>query len=221
MPDRRPGLSATVRDAAARDLKFQQLADEHDWHLTTYLHSSCPWSMAQRVTDANRGGPCLKANEQTYAALQEQRPDLVVTSSRTAVSFVDGEGVPDPATGFRQAWERLTGEGIPVAVIADNPLMLADDATNECVVDNPDDPSVCDRPRKDAMPTDWQREALASPLDGVTMIDLTDSYCTKAVCPAVAGSTLIYRDEQHVTPAYMRTLSPFLYAALQRGGVVE
>ncbi|QGH68966.1 acyltransferase family protein [Pseudactinotalea sp. HY158] len=199
---------------------FQQLAGEYDWHVVTYFHSSCPWSTAQRVSDADRGGPCLEANEQTLAALAELRPDLMVTSSRTALPFVQNESVPDPVTGFREAWTSVTALGIPVAVIADNPLMLPSDATNECVSEHLDDPEQCERSRDESMPQDWQRPALSTPQSGVSFIDLTDRYCTRAVCPAVAGSTLIYRDEQHVTPAFMRTLTPYIHSALDGHGLI-
>ncbi len=66
-----------------------------------------------------------------------------------------------------------------------------------------------------------QREALCTPRPGVTFLDLTDRYCTEDVCPAVAGSTLIYRDEQHVTPAFMRTLTPYIYSALAEDDLVD
>lgn len=193
---------------------FEVLAEEHDWRVITFFHSSCPFSTAQRVSDAARGGPCLEANAATLSRLTGMEDlDLVVTSARTAPAFVDDPARPSPVDGFRQMWADLTGAGLPVAVIADNPLMLPADATTDCVVANAQDPRPCARPREDALPVDHQLAAAAD-APGVTLVDLTDRYCTTTQCPAVAGNVLLYRDEQHVTPAYVRTLAPDLETAL-------
>lgn len=193
---------------------FQVLAEEHSWRVITFFHSSCPFSTAQRVSDADRGGPCLEANAATLSLLTGMEDlDLVVTSARTAPAFVDDGTRPSPGDGFRQVWAELTGAGLPVAVIADNPLMLPADATNDCVATNAEDPRPCARPREESMPVDHQLAAAAD-APGVTLVDLTDRYCTTTECPAVAGNVLVYRDEQHVTPTYMRTLAPALEAVL-------
>lgn len=193
---------------------FQVLAEEEGWQVLTFFHSSCPFSTAQRVSDADRGGPCLQANEVTLdRLLNTEGLDLVVTSNRTAPEFVLDGTRPGPVEGFRQMWRTLTDVGIPVAVIADNPLMLPADATNDCVAKHAEDPRQCARPRTEAMPVDHQLAA-ATDAQGVTLIDLTDRYCTTAECPAVVGNVLVYRDEQHVTPAYVRTLAPDLKMAL-------
>ena len=198
---------------------FEVLAEQSDWRVVTYFHSSCPFSTAQRDIDAERGGPCLEANEATLTALLGTAGlDAVVTSNRTAPPFMADGVRPDPQDGFRQVWGQLAEAGIPVAVIADNPLMLGDDATTDCVAEHPDHPQSCDRPRSDAMPSDHQL-APAADTPGVTLVDLTDRYCTDSVCPPVAGSVLVYRDEQHVTPSYMRTLAPYLGEALRPLGL--
>jgi hypothetical protein len=44
--------------------------------------------------------------------------------------------------------------------------------------------------------------------------DLTDLFCTAAVCPVVVGNTLVYRDDNHVTPEYATVLAPVIGALL-------
>ena len=193
---------------------FQAVAASQGIRIVTYFHSSCPFSTAQRATDMARGGPCLRSNEETAAALlADPTIDLVVTSGRSAVEWVDSPGVPSPPEGFAEAWTWLTAAGIPVMVLSDNPLMLPDDATSECVVEHPSDPGVCARSVTDAMPVDHQLEAVA--LSDVELVDTSGWFCTATVCPAVIGSVLVYRDAQHITPAYARTLQARVWDAIR------
>lgn len=192
---------------------FQVIADRYHVRVLTYFHSSCPFSEAQRVSDAERGGGCLEANDETLASLVAADVDLVVTSNRTQVSFVDSPEVPGPVEGFVRSWDSLRSAGLPVVVLADNPLMLPDDATSECVLENIDSPELCERPRADAVPTDYQIAAAAQ--TDVDLVETTPWFCTSDTCPAVVGSVLVYRDEQHLTPAYTRTLVPRLWESIR------
>lgn len=189
---------------------FQQIADQHDVTVLTYFHSSCPFSEAQRVSDAERGGACLDANDETMASLLAGDVDLVVTSNRTQVAFVESAEVPGPVDGFVRSWGELRSAGVPVMVLADSPLMLPDDATSECVLENIDTPETCGRPKDAAMPVDYQIPAAAEA--DVDLVDTSSWFCTLDTCPAVVGSVLVYRDEQHLTPAYTRTLVPQLWS---------
>ncbi|WP_217629153.1 acyltransferase family protein [Sanguibacter gelidistatuariae] len=193
---------------------FQAVAAREGVRIVTYFHSSCPFSTAQRATDAARGGPCLRSNDATTEALlADPTIDLVVTSGRSAVDWVVSPGVPSPADGFAEAWTELTDAGLPVVVLSDNPLMLPDDATSDCVLEHLDDPGVCARVVTDAMPVDHQIEAAA--LSDVDLVDTSSWFCTVTVCPAVIGSVLVYRDAQHITPAYARTLESRAWDAIQ------
>lgn len=136
-----------------------------------------------------------------------------VRSNRTAVEWVDRPGVPTPEDGFAEVWQQLDAAGLPVVVLSDNPLMLPADATLDCVASARTDPSVCARPRDAALPVDHQiAPALATP--GVTLVDTSGWFCTADTCPAVIGSLLVHRDEQHLTTAYARALSPQVWDAV-------
>ena len=193
---------------------FQVLAAREDLRIVTFFHSSCPFSTAQRTTDQVRGGPCLRSNDATTEALlTDPTIDLVVTSGRSGLDWVDSTEVPPPAEGFAEAWARLTEAGLPVVVLSDNPLMLPDDATSDCVVEHLGDPQPCARTVTDAMPVDHQ---LAAAADGdVTLVDTSSWYCTETLCPAVIGSVLVYRDEHHITTAYSRTLDGRVWDAVR------
>jgi hypothetical protein len=48
-------------------------------------------------------------------------------------------------------------------------------------------------------------------------LDLTDSICGPEVCAAVVGNVLVYRDDDHLTNTYVRTLTPVVGRQLRAG----
>ncbi|WP_029068359.1 acyltransferase family protein [Jonesia quinghaiensis] len=198
---------------------FEELAQEHNLQIRTYFHSSCPLSLAQRVSDADRGGPCLTANEETLTTLEESGDiDLIVTSARTDVPWVE-EGSVTPAEGFAQVWARLEPVA-PVLVFKDNPSMLPQDQTTDCVALNADDPGVCGRSVDEAMPVDHQLDGVELAHEqgtDVTLVDTQGWFCTDTQCPAVVGNVLVYRDENHVTATYAATLADRVWEAISPG----
>jgi hypothetical protein len=50
---------------------------------------------------------------------------------------------------------------------------------------------------------------------GVAVLDPTPWLCTRR-CPLIVGDLLVYRDNNHLTSAYVASLSPLLRRALGR-----
>ena len=74
-------------------------------------------------------------------------------------------------------------------------------------------PSACDFKRSDAKLDQGTNAAMreaAREVSDVELVETADAFCVKDVCPAVAGSRLVYRDTNHVSPAYAETLEPWL-----------
>ncbi|ACV09545.1 acyltransferase family protein [Jonesia denitrificans] len=210
-PARADAVIALVGDSHAEHWlpAFEELAQDNNWQVRTYFHSSCPMSFGQRQSDADRGGPCLTANKQTISTLQEAGDiDLIVTSARTDVPWVT-DGAPDPATGFTHAWQQLD-DVAPIVALTDNPVMLPADGTTDCVALNERNPDACARDVAEAMPVDYLRDAypIAQELSiDVTLVDTEPWFCTTTTCPAVIGNVLVYRDENHLTATYAATLT--------------
>jgi hypothetical protein len=45
---------------------------------------------------------------------------------------------------------------------------------------------------------------------GVSFVDFTDYVCEPTTCPPIIGNVYVYRDFNHPTATYMRTLSPIV-----------
>lgn len=191
---------------------FEDLAALHNLEIRTYFHSSCPFSTGQRVSDVKRGGACATANKQTLEALNDQADlDMIVMSNRTDMAW--SPDAPDPATGFAEKWASLKAAhpDVPLVVIEDNPMMLPDDGTTNCVAENPKDPDRCSLPYDQVKPNDYQLSAARGNTD-VHLVRTKEWFCPGDTCPAVIGNILVYRDQQHLTTLYAQSLAPRIWA---------
>ncbi|MFD6445322.1 acyltransferase family protein [Promicromonospora sp. NPDC060204] len=154
---------------------------------------------------------CATWNEQALAALVAARPDaVVVIGSRT---YEDGS--PEQVLpGQVGAWRALDDAGIRVVTVRDNPRF--EWFVPECV-DAAGFPEACGRPRTEQL-------AAVSPVPtapgvpaAAVHLDLTDSICGPEVCAAVVGNVLVYRDDDHLTNTYVRTLTPVVGRQLRAG----
>ncbi|MFI2366009.1 SGNH hydrolase domain-containing protein [Promicromonospora sp. NPDC019610] len=218
---------------------FAALARAHGWELREMLKHGCRLATSgggestagtgsAGAEAASRGstgaGPtgatpaapvpppsCAGWNGRALAALVAARPDaVVVVGSRT---YEDGS--PEQVLpGQVDAWRTLDSAGIRVVTVRDNPRF--EWFVPECV-DAAGFAEACGRPRAEQL-------AAVSPVPtapGVPAtavhLDLTDSICGPEVCAAVVGNVLVYRDDDHLTNTYVRTLTPVVGRQLRAG----
>ena len=103
------------------------------------------------------------------------------------------------------------------AVLVDAPYFWVD--VPGCLAGHRSDVRACSLARyKTVAGGSPAREKAAAKRAGATLIDLTDSYCNSATCPAMATKVIRYRDQHHLTETFSRTLGtplgPKLAAAL-------
>ena len=113
--------------------------------------------------------------------------------------------------GWTRTLERLTAAGVPVAVLRDTPWPGTDVA--RCVSQHLDQPSTCDVGRG-ALASPSFDVGVARSVPGATPVDLTSAVCSADRCPAVIGPSLVYRDDNHLTATFSRSLSARLAASL-------
>ncbi|MFE7508164.1 acyltransferase family protein [Promicromonospora sp. NPDC057488] len=193
---------------------FAALAREHGWELREMLKHGC--RLAIPDDGEQTAGPvpppsCVAWNERALAALVAARPDVVVVvGSRTYEDGAPEEVLP----GQVGAWRALADAGIRVVTVRDNPRF--EWFVPECL-DRADVPEDCARPRAEQL-------AAVSPVPtapGVPAtavhLDLSDAVCGPEVCEPVVGNVLVYRDDDHLTSTYVRTLAPVVGRQLRSG----
>ena len=177
------------------------------------LHNSCPFSLHPRPLEVEGGSHCTEAVRASLADLRAEHPQVVITS--TWKGSYAGE-VPKAAAGYAAMWRRLEADGMRVIALGDTPAPGKDPTVADCASGS--DPAACGRSRQRATATpDPLRRAAASA--GVPFIDPVDAFCGATRCPGVIGNVLVYRDDNHVTDAYMQTMTPWIEQRV--GALVE
>jgi peptidoglycan/LPS O-acetylase OafA/YrhL len=181
------------------------VAEDLDVRFTTYVRHGCRFSLPA-LDDSSEA--CTTWNEKVMEELLANPPDAVFTTG-TISSIEDGETVP---AEYVAAWERLDAAGVRVITVRDTPRLGLDPPT--CVDDHGPLDRECTVPA--AASTASEDPVVVAGLDPrlVRHIDLNEFVCPAGTCSMVIGNVLVYRDEDHLSDTYARTLAPRLTEAL-------
>jgi hypothetical protein len=197
---------------------LDKLAKERNWRLVGLTKSACPPARVARYNVSLRREyrECDEWRERALRRItEEESPDLVVTSGLTVYTVVeDGKRLGRDASeqaleeGYVSTLKELRRAGAKVAVIKDVPH--PDRNVPECVSRSLDRLEECAFPRSKAFRSPPINARAAERVEGVELIDPTPMLCPEKTCPAVIGDALIYRNGDHLTSTYVRTLTPWL-----------
>ncbi|WP_303968384.1 acyltransferase family protein [Sporosarcina ureae] len=180
-----------------------ELSKEMNFKIDLYSHDGC------RFTDEDSKGnlteACIPWNKNLIDMLIKDPPDLVFTTSTVNKR-------PKVPRGFINQWKRL--EGITtVFAIRDNPRMKT---IIPVCLEQADDPLECSVPRDEAIAKEDPWKVTEGIPSNVFFADLTDSFCDETTCSPVIGNIIVYRDDNHITAEYAKTLAPALKEPLQQ-----
>ena len=111
---------------------------------------------------------------------------------------------------------KLTAITPRVSVLSDITLLPQD--SSRCLGSRSATRHACIGPQNPgiaAMDGAWKRATEAT---GTRYVDMVPWFCQDDVCPIVVGSTIVYRDSNHVTETYAETLKPVLAQQLDLAG---
>ncbi len=175
------------------------LAKQRGWKIITALKDACRFTMIEDES-AIGGTSCHEWNESLRYRLEQNPPDLVVTTS--TVSDGGGEYTPD---GYLEQWKYLQALGVDVVGIRDTPRWMRDPV--DCLWANPDDLSSCTVPRSQNLAEQDPASLRADLPSNVTLIDANDHICDGDICPAVIGNTVVYWDLSHLSATFAGSLA--------------
>ncbi|MDQ1539312.1 MAG: hypothetical protein QOH29_38 [Actinomycetota bacterium] len=199
---------------------LQKIAVANSWKLVVLTKSDCP---SVDVAMYNRAlkrtyTECVTWRARAIQRIHDLHPRMVVMSSSITTTNVATSG----GAAFEAAW--LTGTtsmvrdvesaGATVAWIGDTPQPKGD--APDCVATKLKDVRPCMNNAVSAQPdptrrTQTMKTAAAA---GAQVIDPTSWACPGTVCPVVVGNLLVYRDNSHLSTAYVDWLAPLLAAQL-------
>jgi hypothetical protein len=182
------------------------VAEQLNVSFTTFVRHRCRFGLPALE---NSSPSCVRWNELVMDELLSDPPDAIFTTA-TVSSIRNGETVP---AEYIAAWERLVQAGITVITVRDTPRLGLDPPT--CVADHgPTSPKCTVSATRSLASED---PIVAAGLDGtlVRHLDLNEYVCPEGTCTAIIGNILVYRDEDHLSDTYARTLAPRLADAFE------
>lgn len=197
---------------------FERVATDNGWRLVTLTKGACPWVDASINYQGRPFRQCSDWNDGVTQALLAETPDVIVTvTSRylTNDGQVDSQDLSNErmVAGMRSAWAPFIAQGVPIISVRDTPRPGS--PVPDCVAQNLDELSKCSMPASSVLSTDPPEVAAATGHDGASVMDLTPAVCFADVCPAVIGGVLVYRDDNHLTATYARSMHKHIASALK------
>lgn len=191
---------------------IQTIAAERGWTLITHTKSSCAYLAAP----LNGYPECTVWNEAVQRDMIMRKPDLVFTSMVTNHAAAGAVGQPDNqerlARGLIGGLMPLLDMGTPVILMHGTPRMGV--SITQCLAENEGNPAACSVSREKAMGHGGAVSIAAALEPRLSLVDLTDALCGPELCAPIVGNVVVYRDQHHITTAYMATLKPYLEAEI-------
>jgi peptidoglycan/LPS O-acetylase OafA/YrhL len=194
---------------------IEALALERGWRLLTFVKVSCSFTtLIQRNLALKREyRECTAFNEATIARINQIKPTLTIIVNRRTFRPIK-EGITPELAGaaFGEMVARLPGA---TAILVDTPDPGRD--APACLSKHPSDIRACLFAQDDADNREiGVAERVAATVSGAQLIDLTSSICAAWPCSPISGSVLIYRDEDHMTETFSRSLAAPLGVEIAR-----
>lgn len=188
------------------------------FRVETLVRPSCPLAPTRvDIPGVGDDGTCAVWRTATISRIVSEHPIAVIVGGLTPAGYevIDYhvQSVHDFIAGYRATWQTFADAQIPVVAMRDVPYFSRD--VPQCVASNLKDPASCDERRESVLDA-YPDPLVAATAPGVRLIDLADSICRPAVCPAVVGNVLVYRDRDHLTATYVRSLSPMFWTQLAK-----
>jgi len=196
-------------------------AQENDAKVLSLTRSACSVADVEFVLGQKPWSVCNTWRENAIAEIINTKPDVLFVASTAKASIIDPKTGAVAATdargkelylaGFQRMIDRFNQAGINVVVIRDSPdfdLSALDCLSARTV-------SACTQPLVPFLPSARYSSDAVKGIPNALGIDLTQSFCTSKVCPAVRDGQIVWRDEHHLTSTYAKLLAPIF------GGIIK
>ena len=206
----------------------EELAEIHGWRLIVLTKAECPPEEVEvkSMVEDREYSQCDEWREETLKRIEGGGKSVTVVMSGDTEYTPYGQGGEELSgdeaaeameAGYLRTLRRIEAAGPHTVVIRDNPTSVQD--VPSCVSEDIQHLGRCAFPRL----KEWDREydvraAEASP--DTHLVDFIGDICPGEVCRAVIGNALVYRDKDHLTATFARTLEPMLESDFREDGLL-
>jgi len=163
---------------------------------------------------------CSVWRERAIRYLQRLRPDVIIMGS-THYDYTPAQWI----SGTRSVLERLSPAAGSIVLMSPTPELGFNGLS--CLSARANWPRwlppvhACMRPLRPESKNGMTAllERAAAPFANVRVVDLRRAVCPHGICRAQVDGRIAYRDGQHLTASFVRSLAPSLRRALRRDGV--
>ena len=204
---------------------FDAIGARAGWKVYYLVKPHCTAALVSvdHFSDGQYWSDCDDFHTWTHDQIAALRPDLVVVATTVGQTLFADDS---PVTGVRDA-THLAGAGFEnlfrslqpltrrLVLMRDIPQIIGDPAT--CLTTGGNDLGDCLFPLNARSRAMADQSVAAAGRVGIQVVDPTPWVCWDGSCPVVVGSTITYRDRNHLSGVYAGTLSTRLEAALELG----
>jgi peptidoglycan/LPS O-acetylase OafA/YrhL len=198
---------------------YEVIAQRMQWRIDVAGKFGCYWTTAvQQQQTRARVRECEQWKAKLNERLAHDRPyDAIIVTHGVSRMQPAPTGEDQSAVivrGLLEAWRSQTQRGTRIIAIRDNPIARMDttacvakyrfQATEHCALD-----------RATALGHFDGNVRASQLLQGTYLIDLSNYYCTAEHCLTVVGHVPVYRDADHITATFARSLAPFLLLGMR------
>jgi peptidoglycan/LPS O-acetylase OafA/YrhL len=195
---------------------IEEVGFVRDWRVVGLTKSACPPADITVWLDNKKRAyrECDAWRENAMARIAAEQPAIVFVAGYHIYKFMDGDERVDLASDLTTWGDALTrtirdiqATGAEVILIADTPQLGV--VPDECLADHRDAIEGCLQKAADVVDAGYaQLERDVAAATGAHLLSLTDVNCPDGTCPLVFGTTPVYRDDQHLTATFARSLAP-------------
>jgi peptidoglycan/LPS O-acetylase OafA/YrhL len=197
-----------------------QIANVQHWRLATIIKPGCTPLSIRKDTTPRMERVCEEWRRAAIGDIEELHPDLVIVTSASRHPGGDGNMIEDMRIweqAARDTFAALAKLGAKIRFIRDTPY--ADYDVPGCLAQAEwDGHTQCPAPVSAVVlsPGIYAAEARAAQDFGnVEVVDLSDRMCSPDRCYLEVAGQVIYRDADHLTASFSRSMAAVLFQRLR------
>jgi peptidoglycan/LPS O-acetylase OafA/YrhL len=205
-----------------------ELAEIHGWRLIVLTKAECPPEELEvrSMVEDREYSQCdewrqdalerIETGDQNTTVIMSGDTEYIPYNKNGEELFGD-EAAEAMEAGYLRTLKRIQEAGPHTVVIRDNPTSTED--VPSCVSEDIQHLARCSFRRH----REWDREydvRAAEAFPETHLVDFIADICPGEVCRAVIGNALTYRDKDHLTATFARTLEPMLESDLRKDGLL-
>ncbi|WP_260850624.1 acyltransferase family protein [Kocuria marina] len=188
---------------------LQNVAEDQDWNMTSYVRGNCFIGVEEpQVRDA---AECESWLEDLDKVMDSVEPDIVVINGTRSTE----EGGETLSSQTVERMHYFTDRGSQVVAIRDNPRF--DYAPGVCLEGDAERAADCMPPKTSIVGQPDPLGEVAAREPAITEVDMNDLICPDGTCSPVIGNLIVYWDNNHITPNYIRSMSSMLLERVTAG----